>query len=80
MDRGKGLEVEVSKRRKNQFKEALAAKREALTRAANKPKPEQEAEWEPEIPELRAEVLADRLEEREAELAKEQGRPTSRRG
>jgi hypothetical protein len=30
--------------------------------------------WEPEPPELRAEVLADRLEEREAELAKEQGR------
>src|ERR671921_1596764 len=36
--------------------------------------------WEPETPELRAEVLADRLEERDAELAKEQGRPTSRRG
>jgi hypothetical protein len=72
LDRGKGLEVEVSKRRKNQFKEALAAKREALTRAANKPKPE--PEWEPETPELRAEVLADRLEEREAEFAKEQER------
>jgi hypothetical protein len=73
LDRGKGLEVEVSKRRKNQFKEALDAKREALRRAANEPKPEKQPEWEPEIPELRAEVLADRLEEREAELAKEQG-------
>jgi hypothetical protein len=70
----KGLEVEMSgvKRRKNQFREALDAKREALTRAANQPKLEQE--WEPETPELRAEVLADRLQEREAELAKEQGR------
>jgi hypothetical protein len=28
------------KRRKNQFREALDAKREALTRAANQPKPE----------------------------------------
>ena len=35
----------MSKRRKNQFREALDAKREALTRAANKPKPE--SEWEP---------------------------------
>jgi hypothetical protein len=62
------------KRRKNQFREALDAKREALTRAANQPKPEQEAEWEPETPELRVEVLADRLQERDAELAKEQER------
>ncbi len=60
------------RRRKNQFREALDAKREALTRAANQPKPDQE--WEPETPELRAEVLADRLQERDAELAKEQGR------
>jgi outer membrane protein TolC len=35
------------KRRKNQFREALDAKREALTRAANQPKPEQEPEPEP---------------------------------
>ena len=62
------------KRRKNQFREALDAKREALTRAANEPEPEKQPEWEPETPELRAEVLADRLEEREAELAKEQER------
>ena len=68
----------MSKRRKNQFREALDAKRETLARAENEPKPE--PEWERETPELRAEVLADRLEEREAELAKEQGRPTSRRG
>jgi hypothetical protein len=54
----------MSKRRKNQFREALAS-------AAKQPKPE--PEWEPEIPELRAEVLADRLKEREAELAKVQG-------
>ena len=70
MDRRKGLEM--SKRRKNQFKEALDTKREALASAANEPK--SEPEWEPETPELRAEVLADRLEEREAELAKEQER------
>jgi hypothetical protein len=70
----KGLEVERSdvKRRKNQFREALDAKREALTRAAKQPKPE--PEWEPETPEFRAEVLAGRLAERDAELAKEQGR------
>ena len=36
------------KRRKNQFKEALDAKREALASAAKQPKPE------PETPELRA--------------------------
>jgi len=60
------------RRRKNQFREALDAKREALTRAVNQPKSEQE--WEPETPELRAEVLADRLQERDAELAKEQER------
>jgi len=35
----------MRKRRKNQFREALDAKREALTRAANEPKPE--SEWEP---------------------------------
>jgi hypothetical protein len=60
------------KRRKNQFREALDAKREALTRAANEPKPE--------TPELRAEVLADRLAEREAELAEEQERRRRWRG
>ena len=43
----------MSKRRKNQFREALDAKREALTRAANEPKPEKQPEWEPETPELR---------------------------
>jgi hypothetical protein len=64
----------MSKRRKNQFKEALDAKREALASAAKQPKPEKQPEWEPETPELRAEVLADRLEEREAEFAKEQER------
>ena len=62
----------MSKRRKNQFREALDAKREALASAAKQPKPD--PEWEPETPEHRAEVLADRLQEREAELAKEQGR------
>ena len=62
----------MSKRRKNQFREALDAKREALASAAKQPKPE--PEWEPESPELSAEVLADRLEERETELAKEQER------
>jgi hypothetical protein len=43
----KGLEVERSgvKRRKNQFREALDAKREALTRAANEPKPEKQPAW-----------------------------------
>ena len=35
------------KRRKNQFREALDSKREALTRAANEPKQEPEPEWEP---------------------------------
>ena len=35
------------KPRKNQFKEALDAKREALTRAANQPKQQPEPEWEP---------------------------------
>ena len=35
----------MSKRRKNQFREALDAKRQALTRAANESKPE--PEWEP---------------------------------
>jgi hypothetical protein len=64
----------MSKRRKNQFREALDAKREALTRAADEPKPDKQPEWEPETPEIRAEVLSDRLAEREAELAKEQGR------
>jgi len=59
-------------RRKNQFKQALDAKREALATAAKQPK--QEPEWEPETPELRAEVLSDRLTERDAELAKEQER------
>ena len=34
----------MSKRRKNQFKEALDAKREALASAANQPKPELEEE------------------------------------
>ena len=52
------------KRRKNQFRQALEDKREALASAAKQPKPE--PEWEPETPELRAEVLADRLAEREA--------------
>jgi hypothetical protein len=64
----------MSKRRKNQFREALDAKREALARAANEPKQKAEPEWEPETPELRAEVLADRLVERDADLAKEQER------
>jgi hypothetical protein len=63
-----------SKRRKNQFKEALDAKRVALASAAKQPKPEKQLEWEPATPELRAEVLADRLAEREAELAKERER------
>ena len=53
MDRRKVLEM--SKRRKNQFKEALDAKREALASAAKQPKPE--PEWEPETPELRARTL-----------------------
>ena len=70
------MEVERSdvKRRKNQFREALDARREALATAANQPKSEKQPEWEPETPEIRAEVPADRLQEREAELAKEQGR------
>jgi hypothetical protein len=55
----------MSKRRKNQFREALAS-------AAKQPKPE--PEWELEPPELRAEILADRLAERDAELAKAQER------
>ena len=59
-------------RRKKQFEQALDAKREALATATAQPKTE--PEWEPETPELRAEVLADRLQGREAELAKEQGR------
>jgi len=53
----------VRSRRKKQFKQALAAKREALATAANLPKPG--PEWEPETPELRAQVLADRLSERD---------------
>jgi hypothetical protein len=64
----------MSKRHKNRFKQVLDAKREALASAAKQPKPEKQPEWEPETPELRAEVLADRLEEQEAELAKEQER------
>ena len=39
----------MSKRRKNQFKEALDAKREALASAAKQPKQEPEPEWEPVI-------------------------------
>jgi hypothetical protein len=76
----KGLEVEMRgvKRRKKQFREALDAKREALASAANEPKPE--PGWEPETPELRTEVLSDRLAERDAELAKEQERRRRRRG
>jgi hypothetical protein len=77
----KGLEVEMSgvKRRKNQFREALDAKREALASAAKQPKQEPEPEWEPEPPELRAEVLADHLVERDADLAKEQERRAAER-
>ena len=45
----------MSKRRKNQFKEALDAKREALASAAKQLKPE--PEWEPETPELRVRTL-----------------------
>jgi hypothetical protein len=45
------------KRRKNQFREALDARREALATAANQPKSEKQPEWEPETPELRAEDL-----------------------
>ena len=70
----------MSKPRKKQFREALDAKREPLASAAKQPKQEPEPEWEPETPELRAEVLADRLEVREAELAKEQERRRRRRG
>ena len=43
------------KPRKNQFRQALDAKREALTSAAKQPKPE--PELEPETPELRAQTL-----------------------
>ena len=43
MDLRKGLEM--SRRRKNQFREALDAKRETLASAAKQPKPE--PEWEP---------------------------------
>ena len=39
----------MSKRRKNQFREALDAKREALASAAKQPKQEPEPEWEPVI-------------------------------
>jgi hypothetical protein len=60
-------ETHMNRRRKNQFREALDAKREALASAAKQPK------QEPETPELRAEVLSDRLAEREAELAKDRG-------
>jgi hypothetical protein len=42
----------MSKRRKNQFRASLGAKREALASAAKQPKPE--PEWEPETPELDA--------------------------
>jgi hypothetical protein len=79
VDLRKGKGLEMSKRRKNQCREALDAKREALTRAANEPKPDKQPEWEPETPELRDEVLADRLAERDAELAKEQERRRRRR-
>jgi hypothetical protein len=61
-------EKHMNRRRKSQFREALDAKREALATAANQPK------QEPETPELRAEVLAARLEEQDAELAKERDR------
>jgi hypothetical protein len=47
LDRRKGLEM--SKRRKNQFREALDAKREALASAAKQRKQEPEPEWEPVI-------------------------------
>jgi hypothetical protein len=39
----------MSKRRKNQFREALDAKREALASAVKQPKQEPEPEWEPVI-------------------------------
>ena len=45
---------------------------QTLASAAKQPKPE--PEWEPETPELRAEVLADPVAERDAELAKAQER------
>jgi hypothetical protein len=67
-------EKHMKRRRKNQFREALDAKREALASAAKQPKQEPEPEWEPETPEIRAGVLADRLVERDADLAKEQER------
>jgi hypothetical protein len=35
----------MSKRRKNQFREALDAKREALASAAKQPKPEKQPAW-----------------------------------
>jgi hypothetical protein len=57
----------MNRRRKSQFREALAT-------AANQPKSEKQPEWEPETPELRAEVLADPVAERDAELAKAQER------
>jgi hypothetical protein len=60
----------MSKRRKNQFRASLDAKREPLASAAKQPKQEPEPEWEPETPEIRAGVLADRLAERDADLAK----------
>jgi len=45
LDRRK-VEVEMSKRHKNRFKQALDAKREALASAAKQPKQEPEPEWE----------------------------------
>jgi hypothetical protein len=56
-------EKHMNRRRKSQFREALDAKREALASAAKQPKQEPEPGWEPETPEIRAEVLADRLNE-----------------
>jgi predicted nucleic acid-binding Zn-ribbon protein len=55
----------MSKRSKSQFKEALDAKREALASAAKQPKPE--PEWEPETPELRAELAKEQERRRVAE-------------
>jgi hypothetical protein len=58
-------EKHMNRRRKNQFKESLDAKREALATAAKQPK--QEPEWEPETPEIRAELAKEQERRRVAE-------------
>jgi hypothetical protein len=65
-------------KRKNNYLEQLQRRRQEAKAPAVEEgaslAPEQEPEWEPETPEVRVQVLEDRLAERDAQLAIEQER------